>query len=158
MIDGDDFLLREMGRVTRGLTALFHAKMGIIGLTASRARVLLFLHGRSNPVGQSEIASFLQVEPPTAVKIIDGLEVLGYVARLPDPSDRRAKLILLTPDGIPMAKAALEVTEQLAPALLAGISGQDLRVAERVLGIISKNFAELSSKTSTAPQFREAAA
>jgi DNA-binding MarR family transcriptional regulator len=32
-------------------------------------------------------------------ELVDELEELGYVERRPDPTDRRAKLIMLTPRG-----------------------------------------------------------
>lgn len=38
---------------------------------------------------------------------VDVLERLGYVTREPDPDDRRAKLVVLTPRGVELEKAAL---------------------------------------------------
>jgi DNA-binding MarR family transcriptional regulator len=39
----------------------------------------------------------------------DDLEALGYVERVPDPADRRAKIIRLTPRGMKAKEAALEI-------------------------------------------------
>ncbi len=39
----------------------------------------------------------------------DDLEALGYIERVPDPADRRAKIIRLTPRGEEAKKAALEI-------------------------------------------------
>ena len=42
-------------------------------------------------------------------EIVDELQVAGYVDRLPDPADKRAKLIHLTPHGKACQAAALEI-------------------------------------------------
>ncbi|MDX6260827.1 MAG: hypothetical protein QOH84_2515 [Kribbellaceae bacterium] len=39
------------------------------------------------------------MSPQAMGELVDELEELGYVERQPDPSDRRAKLIMLTPRG-----------------------------------------------------------
>jgi DNA-binding MarR family transcriptional regulator len=39
----------------------------------------------------------------------DDLEAMGYVERVPDPADRRAKIIRLTPRGMKAKEAALEI-------------------------------------------------
>ena len=71
--------------------------------------------GAGHPIKPSHSAVFAQIEPggsrltklaaganmtPQSMGVIvDELEELGYVTRRPDPSDRRAKLITLTPRG-----------------------------------------------------------
>ncbi|MFH5824516.1 MarR family winged helix-turn-helix transcriptional regulator [Georgenia sp. AZ-5] len=47
----------------------------------------------------SNLARGANMTPQSMGEIVDELEELGYVRREPDPSDRRAKLIRLTPLG-----------------------------------------------------------
>lgn len=47
----------------------------------------------------TELARGANMTPQAMSELIDELERLGYVVREPDPSDRRAKLIMLTPLG-----------------------------------------------------------
>ncbi len=77
--------------------------------------------GSGHPIKPSHSAVFAQIEPggsrltklaaganitPQSMGVIvDELEELGYVAREPDPSDRRAKLITLTPRGVEVVQA-----------------------------------------------------
>jgi len=47
----------------------------------------------------TELARGANMTPQAMGELVDELEALGYVERRPDPSDRRAKLIVLTPRG-----------------------------------------------------------
>lgn len=46
-------------------------------------------------------------------ELVDDLESLGYVRRQPDPSDRRAKLIGLTPTGWRAIRTGRAIIEQI---------------------------------------------
>jgi DNA-binding MarR family transcriptional regulator len=71
-------------------------------------------------------------------EVIPELEQLGYVRREPDPRDRRAKLIKLTPKGRDacltgrrlFAEIEREWAEQLGEELLAGLREAAERIAE----------------------------
>ena len=71
---------------------------GGLGLTVAEARTLAFVSRRPG-LRQSTLADELCVEPMTLVGFLDRLEAAGLVERLPDPADRRAKLIRLTPNA-----------------------------------------------------------
>ncbi|WP_225753945.1 MarR family winged helix-turn-helix transcriptional regulator [Actinotalea sp. Marseille-Q4924] len=45
------------------------------------------------------LARGANMSPQAMGELVDELEELGYVERTPDPTDRRAKLIVLTPRG-----------------------------------------------------------
>jgi DNA-binding MarR family transcriptional regulator len=47
--------------------------------------------------------------PQAMGELVDDLERLGYVRRVPDPVDRRAKLVVLTPRGRGSVEAAMAV-------------------------------------------------
>jgi DNA-binding MarR family transcriptional regulator len=47
----------------------------------------------------TELAERAQMTPQSMGELIDTLEARGYVERIPDPADRRAKLICYTPHG-----------------------------------------------------------
>lgn len=47
----------------------------------------------------STLARGANMTPQAMGELVDELEQLGYVERRPDPTDRRAKLIMLTPRG-----------------------------------------------------------
>lgn len=47
----------------------------------------------------TDLARRANMTPQAMGEVVDELEELGYVTRQPDPTDRRAKLIVLTPRG-----------------------------------------------------------
>ena len=47
----------------------------------------------------TQLARGANMSPQAMGELVDELEELGYVERRPDPTDRRAKLIVLTPRG-----------------------------------------------------------
>lgn len=78
-----------------------------------------------DPTGSrlTELAHRANITPQAMGELIDELEQLGYVTRQPDPTDRRAKLILLTDEGL----AAVEAGRQT-------ILGLESRITE-ILGV-----------------------
>lgn len=77
----------------------------ISDITQSQAAVMATL-GRHGPSTIGQIASYEHVQPPSASKIVAGLEGLGLVVRHSDPDDRRLALIALSPDGEAFLAAA----------------------------------------------------
>jgi DNA-binding MarR family transcriptional regulator len=61
----------------------------------------------------TELARGANMSPQAMGELVDELEELGYVVRRPDPRDRRAKLITLTPRGHECISAGLATIEGL---------------------------------------------
>jgi DNA-binding MarR family transcriptional regulator len=53
----------------------------------------------------TDLAAGANMTPQSMGELVDELEGLGYVVRRPDPKDRRAKLITLTPRGLEAVNA-----------------------------------------------------
>lgn len=70
----------------------------------------------------SALARGANMSPQAMGELVDELEELGYVERQPDPTDRRAKLIMLTPRG-----------QECIAAGIATIKGIEGRI-DRILG------------------------
>jgi DNA-binding MarR family transcriptional regulator len=61
----------------------------------------------------TELAQLAQVSKPTVVYLVNDLERLGYVERIPDPADGRAKLVCLTERGVRAQEAAREIVSEV---------------------------------------------
>ena len=86
---------------------------GITDITLAQARVA----ARIAPGGTrvSELALQARVTKQSAAFLVEQLESAGYVERVPDPTDRRARLVRLTPRAQRVAQAAdAEVQRVLA--------------------------------------------
>ena len=69
-------------------------------VTHGQFRVLRTLDRADRLLRLSELAAQLGIVPRSATSVVDDLEAAGLVARQPDPNDRRATLVYLTPDGL----------------------------------------------------------
>jgi MarR family transcriptional regulator, organic hydroperoxide resistance regulator len=87
-------------------------RAGKLGLTAAQATALRELTG---PMTMSELAERMSCEPSNATYVIDKLESQGLLERRPHPRDRRAKELVLTPDGAELREKLLELLSQDSP-------------------------------------------
>jgi DNA-binding MarR family transcriptional regulator len=67
--------------------------------------VFRFIH--EEPLRLTELATLAGMTKQSIGEVIDNLVALGYVKRIPDPQDRRAKLICLTARGEEAQKIGL---------------------------------------------------
>ncbi len=88
--------------------------------------------GQLGPDGKrlTELARTANMTPQAMTEIVDELEALGYIARTPDPTDRRAKLIRLTAEGQSLTKLGSDTIgriEQQISTTLGNDGHQELR-------------------------------
>jgi DNA-binding MarR family transcriptional regulator len=81
-------------------------------LTLTQAAALRAL---GNPMTQRELASSLCCEPSNVTFIVDRLESDGLLTRQPHPTDRRAKLLALTPRGVEVRNDILRALRDNPP-------------------------------------------
>ncbi|MCQ0970502.1 MarR family transcriptional regulator [Paracoccus sp. TK19116] len=136
-------ILPTLGALTRKLRALFDDRTQAYGLTEARARLLLRL-SQNGPMTQSELADAMGVEPPTMVRLIDGMEATGAVRREVVPGDRRQRHVLLTEAAQAQAESVQALTDQLRSDVLQGIAPEDVAVTQRVLRQMLENVAKAS--------------
>jgi DNA-binding MarR family transcriptional regulator len=70
-----------------------------LDVTHGQLRLLRTLDHADRALRLSELAHQLGIVPRSATSVVDDLEAAGLVARKPDPNDRRATLVDLTPAG-----------------------------------------------------------
>src|SRR4051812_30474540 len=129
--------LEELAIASRKLRTLFDARVRAKGLTLARARTLIHL-ARKDCMTQSELAEILEVEGPTLVRLLDGLEVQGLTERRPVEGDRRAKQIALTEAGRELAAEVTRLGDELREEMLADVSEADLKGATKILRAITE--------------------
>lgn len=99
-----------------------------LGLTAAQATALREMTG---PMTMRELAERMSCEPSNATFVIDKLEKQGLVERRAHPTDRRARLLVLTADGNVLRERLLELLAQDSP--LAGLTAQQQRALQELL-------------------------
>jgi MarR family transcriptional regulator for hemolysin len=151
----DSSLASAISFTARTMQGFFEDRLKHHGLTAPRGKVLLFLSMHPEGAMQSTVTDYLRVENPTAVRIIDGLEVLGLVLRKPSPTDRRAKFLVLTETGQAVADEVRKIVIAIGPRLMAGITSEEEATASKVLSRMRSNLAEWEKAPRWAKQNQE---
>lgn len=97
------------------------------------AAPLLWIGRLGGGVRQITLASYIGIEGPSLVRLIDQLEAADLVIRKEDKSDRRAKTLWLTRKGKQYASRLEDILVGLRAQILADVSKEDLHAALRVL-------------------------
>ncbi|NGM34110.1 MarR family transcriptional regulator [Methylobacterium sp. DB0501] len=131
------FLVHDVSRMRR---TLFDQAMRPLGITRSQWWVLSQLSRHvSSGMLQTELARDLDVGKVTVGGLIDRLEAAGYVRRVPDQVDRRAKRIVVTPQGRDILDQMVTVGRGLNEIILAGLAPAEIEAAERALEVMKDN-------------------
>jgi MarR family transcriptional regulator for hemolysin len=115
------------------------------------AAPLLWIGRLGGGIRQVALASYVGIEGPSLVRLLDQLEASGLVLRKDDPTDRRAKTLWLTDDGERLAARIEEFLVELRARVLADVAKEDLEAALRVL----QAFGEAAAAGSAQPDEAE---
>jgi DNA-binding MarR family transcriptional regulator len=104
-------LLREPFRAGTEVLHRRFAERGHPDIRPPHDNVMQFLDEEGTRV--SVLAERAQITKQSMAELVAHLERLGYVERVPDPSDRRAKLVRATPRGKVLYAIAREVVAEI---------------------------------------------
>ena len=129
------FTISDVGRLLRTYA---DQKARRFGHTRAQWAVLLRLERREG-LKQSDLAEDLDIQPITLTRLVDRLCDNGLIERRPDPTDRRAKLLYLTPAARPLLDRISEQVEDVAETVLAGVDPTAVGVLLTQLGLARDN-------------------
>ncbi len=113
---------------------LLERRFYYLGVSASQARVMVVLHYADQPVKPSDLATLLFQETQSITGILNRIEAHGWIERRPDPDDRRAVGLTLTPAGRKMTEQIVAVSQELYDDLFASaLTKADRRALEDAL-------------------------
>ncbi|MCB1418540.1 MAG: MarR family transcriptional regulator [Notoacmeibacter sp.] len=143
-IDPDSlgFLVADISRLIRLSMDRANARSDA-GVTPGEARVLAFA-ARSGPVRQMRLAEMTGLEAMTISGHLDGLEAKGLVKREADPSDRRAKLVHLTPAAEPVLDLIAETGLSIRAVASAGLTEAEWETLKNSLRKVRSNLVDAS--------------
>ncbi|MCW2336545.1 MarR family transcriptional regulator for hemolysin [Sphingobium sp. B2D3A] len=131
-ITGGSRLDREYGftyrmiLVARRYRAMLDERLRPLGYGSARMEALSTIARSPEPSAQIAIAKRIGIEGPTLTRMLDTLEADGLVVRLQDPSDRRTKLIQLTPAGQEALDEIMAVAHAFRASVLEGLSDKEI--------------------------------
>lgn len=119
-------------------------RAGVDDVTMAQGR----LAARIGPHGNrlSDLAEQARISKQTATALVDRLEAAGYVERVPDPSDGRARLVRFTTKGesfLPIARAEEQRVEREWQRHLGTRRMRDLRESLTLLREITDPYREI---------------
>lgn len=110
--------VRMLGALLRipfqAIVARIHEGLAVAGYTDLRpAHFVVFQQMRPEGVRLTELAESAQITKQSMGYIVDYLEEQGYVERVPDPADGRARIIRLTERGKSVERTAREIIQDV---------------------------------------------
>ncbi|WP_375291590.1 MarR family winged helix-turn-helix transcriptional regulator [Qipengyuania sp.] len=141
------YLLADSSRLLR---RAFDERVRVLGLTSSQARLLLSLVKFPNR-NQAFYADRLEVEPITLTRLIDRMEEAGWIERVSDPRDRRARMLRLTAKSEAIVAELRPRVDGLVADMLAGMTASEAQELTRLLEMVSENLSleRLNAKEAT---------
>jgi len=130
--------------ITAQLQTTRHAHhLDALGLTVAQFSVLNHLARQKAPSPISRIANAVEVLQPAVTKMMRKFESSGWVNILPDPNDKRARLIEITPKGHGVIGDFYAIAAPDARACFDGWNEEDLITfrnhLNRVVGWLDQN-------------------
>ena len=96
---------QALRQAARRLTTYYDAALAPVGLRVSQFSILARLH-RDGPRGIQALAAELVMDRTTLGRNIQPLERDGLLAAIPDPADRRARVLSITDRGAALVAVA----------------------------------------------------
>lgn len=93
----------------------------------------------NGPAGVTDLARFAELNPGAMTRLLDKLEAKGYIARVADPTDRRALNIHLTDAGLSMWQDVNQCGQRVLERAMTGMSQAERNQLTRLLEQVRDN-------------------
>lgn len=134
-LEGCGFLLSDVSRLLR---RNFNRRVQELELTQAQWRTLAIL-SRKPGISQKHLADILEMQPISVGRLLDRLQAADWIERRPDPDDRRAVCLHLTPKADPILKKIKAHGAETIKQATQGISKDDLEKLFDLLGRMRAN-------------------
>lgn len=132
----DHCLCLHVQRAGRVLARRFDEALRPVGLTNGQFSLMMALN-RPAPASFGPVAELLAMDRTTLTAALKPLRRRGLVSIVVDPSDRRGRLLALTPEGMALLASAVPIwqrTHEAIEAVLPDGTQETLRSTLRSLG------------------------
>lgn len=140
------FLVSDVARLLR---RNFNRRAQELGLSQAQWQALAYL-SRQEGVNQVTLAESLEIQPITLVRLIDRLQEAGLVAREPDPEDRRAVRLYLTPAAVPLLARMWSLAAETREEAMAELSEESREMLIETLRRMKQNLVDAEHRPAAA--------
>ena len=137
------FVLHDAARLLR---KRFEQRSRTSGLTRAQWQVLAYLSLHEG-IHQNKLADLIEIMPITLARLLDKMEARGFVERRPDPGDRRAWLLYLTPQARPLLETMQSNGQRTRDEAFAGLSTDAQQNLLKTLCLIKSNLLEACAQS-----------
>jgi DNA-binding MarR family transcriptional regulator len=109
-----------------------------IEITIEQWSVLYHLW-KTDGISQQELCNASFRDKPSITRLVDNLEKLKLVKRLPSKTDRRSNMIMLTEAAKKLQEKTMELAAKTLNEALEGVNASDIETAKKVLQQVYDN-------------------
>ena len=113
-------------------------KQAGIEITIEQWSVLYHLW-KQDGLSQQQLCDATFRDKPSITRLVDNLEKLKLVRRVPSKDDRRSNLIYITPEANHLQTRTMEVANQTLNEALEGVTNGQIEIAKEVLHMVYEN-------------------
>lgn len=107
-------------------------------VTRTQWIAMYYIH-KNHMLTQRELAEIMSLREPTVVRMLQQMELSGYLIRNGSEEDRRRKHLELSPQGEKFCLDLLPVVEQFKKDTTQGIRPEELEMVKNVLAKMVEN-------------------
>jgi DNA-binding MarR family transcriptional regulator len=119
----------------------FDEELSEYNLSTAQFEILGYLY-HSEGMEQKRLQQCSGVTAATLTGLLDKLENRGFVKRISDYQDGRAKIVIMTPEGDAFFSQLIGIMHQFEDRMLAGFSGAERALQTDWLQRIAKNLGD----------------
>ncbi len=132
MFNLDDCIAFVTCKGAKDLADSLEKRLNHYNITRSQWIALYYIKN-NNMITQRQLADKMSLKEPSVVRLLDKMELYGWVNRISSSDDKRMKFLILTDSGKEIETAMLDVAEKFKSDVLNGISLEDLDVFKATL-------------------------
>jgi MarR family transcriptional regulator, transcriptional regulator for hemolysin len=144
-------ILFQLSDVARFMRTHIDQRAREHGMTRAQWAVLTRLQRREG-MTQAEMAEALEVQPITALRLLDRLCEQQLVERRPHPRDRRANCLYLTPKGHAILRQLVPLSEEIVAEVLTSMDDAEVGDLLRQVLRIKDNIRAAANRKAMGPQ------
>ena len=122
----------QLAKASQAGTRFWQESVSRFNVTAVQAMVLSFLSEKDR-VSSGFLGQKVQLDSATLTGILDRLAKAGFLERKPNPDDRRAILICLTPRGKEIGRRVLAMVPERNQAFLSALTPEEEMIFRTLL-------------------------
>lgn len=123
----------SMGKIARGMNAVFRQEMERCDVTWPQFHVLRFV-SREGRVTVTDVSNMLMTSAPTASRMIEGLCAKGYLRKARDEADLRVARIELTRRAVDLVRELTDLQDRVMSEVFKEEDGAELERTVEHLG------------------------